>query len=114
MHPRLVALVILLLLTGAGVVSFFHLVLRCIFHPDDRAREMLLGLDGFSNAGMFNGSRWETVSSHTGREIERNTWWALLLGWVLNHLDAGHCAKANELEQPVMDLLKKHGYKTPE
>lgn len=114
MGHRIAALVILLLLTLASFVAYAHLILRCIFHPDDRAKEILLGLDGFCNAGMFAGSRWETVSSHTGREIRRETWWALVLGWLLDHIEHGHCAKANSTEQPVMDLLERRGYKTPE
>lgn len=111
MHHRLTALIILLLLTMASFVAYVHLILRCIFHPDDRAREILIGLDFFVNAGAFGGSRWETVSSHTGREVKKETGWALLLSWLLNQIEPGHCTKANDVEQPVMDLLQKHGYK---
>lgn len=114
MHHRLTALIILMLLTTASVVAYLHLILRCVFHPDDRAKEILIGLDVFCNAGMFGGSRWETVSSHTGREIKNETWWALILRWVLDHIEAGHCESSNAVEQPVLDLLEKHGHKSPE
>lgn len=110
MHHRLAALVILMLLTMASVVAYLHLILRCVFRPDDRAKEILIGLDVFCNAGMFGGSRWETVSSHTGRERRRETWWALILGWVLDRIEPQHCAKANDVEQPVLDLLERHGH----
>lgn len=110
MSHRIAALVILLLLTLASFVAYAHLILRCIFHPDDRAKEILLGLDGFCNAGMFAGSRWETISSHTGRAARRGDWWAMYLNRFLNLLDPGHCERTNSAEQPVLDMLNKHGH----
>lgn len=110
-HPRVTALIILVLLTVGAIVSLAHLYLRFLLHPDKQTREMVLGLDGFVNAGMFGGSRWETVSSHTGREMKKGTWWAVWLSRVLHELEPHHCERTNEVEQPVMDLLEKHGHK---
>lgn len=111
MHTRLAALIILILLTLASLVAYAHLILRCVFRSDDRAKEILLGLDGFCNAGVFGGSRWETVSSHTGREVKRGTTWAMVLAFLLDRIEPHHCAKANDCEQPVIDLLDRHGFK---
>ena len=111
MNHRLTALIILMLLTMASIIAYLHLILRFAFSPDERAKEILIGLDVFCNAGMFGGSRWETVSSHACRERKRATWWALILGWVLDKIEPNHCEEANQVEQPAMDLLERHGHK---
>lgn len=110
MNRRAAALVILVLLTATAIISYLHLIARCFLSPDDRAKEILIGLDVFSNAGMFGGSRWETISSHTGRAARHGDWWALYLNRFLNLLDPGHCERTNSAEQPVLDMLKKHGH----
>lgn len=108
MKIRLVGLILIVLLTLAAIVSWLHLVVRVVLVPDNRAREMLAGLDVFGNTGMFNGSRFETISSHTGRELRKGTLWAVCLSAMLDVLEKGHCAGANDLEQPLLDAIKNY------
>ena len=108
MKTRLAGLILIVLLTLAAIVAWLHLALRIVISPDDRAREMLAGLDVFGNAGMFGGSRWETISSHTGREAVRGTRWAVWLSAALDLLQRGHCAGANASEQPLLDAIKNY------
>lgn len=107
MKKRLAALILIVLLSLAGAAAYVHLVLRCLTLADDRAKEMLAGIDLFGNTGLFGGSRYETISSHTGREIKRGTWWAVCLSACLDLLQKGHCEGANALEQPVLDAIKE-------
>lgn len=106
MKVRVAGLILIALLTLAAIASWVHLVVRVVLVPDGRAREMLGGLDVFGNTGMFNGSRFETISSHTGRECLRGTRWALWLSAGLDLLQKGHCAGANALEQPLLDAIE--------
>ena len=108
MKVRAAGLILIVLLTLAAIVSWLHLVVRVVLVPDNRAREMLAGLDVFGNTGMFNGSRFETISSHTGRECLRGTRWALWLSGSLDLLQKGHCAGANALEQPLLDAIQRY------
>ena len=105
MKIRLAAIILLVLLSLAAIVAFAHLVVRCLILADDRAKEMLAGLDVFGNTGMFGGVRYETISSHTGRELKSRTWWAVALSWCLDLLQKGHCAGANAGEQPILDAI---------
>jgi hypothetical protein len=107
MKVRLAGLILMVLLTVSAVLAWLHLLVRIMVLADDRAREMLCGLDLFGNTGLFNGSRWETISSHTGRELPKRTWWAVCLSAGLDVLQKGHCAGANALEQPLLDVIKK-------
>lgn len=107
MKKRFAALILIMLLSASGVASYICMVVRCLVLADDRAKEMLAGLDVFGNTGLFGGSRYETISSHTGRELQRGTWWAVCLSAFLDLLQKGHCAGANALEQPVLDVIEK-------
>lgn len=107
MKKRLAALILIVLLSIAGAASYAYMVVRCLTLADNRAKEMLAGMDVFGNAGLFGGSRYETISSHAGRELRQGTWWAVCLSACLDLLQKGHCVGANAIEQPLIDAIGK-------
>ena len=107
MIRRIAGLILLILLTPAAIIAWIHLTLRVIIWPDNKAAEILTGLDLFGNAGMFNGSRWETISSHAGRELGKGTRWAIILSAFLDVLEKDHCIGANANEQPLLDEIHR-------
>jgi predicted permease len=107
MTKRLAGIILIVLLSLAAIVGWFYMVLRVLVLADDKSKGMLAGLDTFGNVSLFGGSRFESISSQTGRELGNKTRWAVILNGFLNLIQKGHCKGANELEQPLLDYIEK-------
>lgn len=104
-------------LVGFCLVTFFLLPLAVLgyliltwvvfFGRTARGRSGARALDHFVNATVFNGLAWESLSSHAWRERPHR--WARGVIWFTDHLQAGHCRRANKREQPVVDLVLHKG-----
>lgn len=56
------------------------------------------------NAGIFDGSPYESTSSHAWRE--RDKAWAKAIIYITDLFQHGHCEGANKIEQPIIDMLE--------
>lgn len=61
-----------------------------------RTIRLLLSIDQFLNVLLWNGSHYETISSHIGRKIEKGTatWFDKKLCCFLKKLENNHCIKS--------------------
>jgi len=67
-------------------------------------------MDHFVNAAIFNGSAWESISSHAWTERD-NKKWARMVIKLTDYFQQDHCMKANKREQPIIDLVEKKDLK---
>ncbi len=94
-------------LVPMAVLGYLMIVWIGLFGKTERGRAGVRALDHFVNATLFNGSAWESVSSHAWREQHHR--WARVVIAVTDHFQRDHCRRANKREQVVVDLVKERG-----
>ncbi len=107
MKERLAGFLLMSLVVPLAIAGYLILVWVGLFGPNSRGRAGVRALDCFVNATVFNGLAWESVSSHAWRCRDRR--WARMVIWITDHLQQGHCQRANKREQPVVDLVLAKG-----
>jgi hypothetical protein len=105
MKQRAAGLVLWLLLLCLVLPGMVLVPLLVLFGPIKWARKALTALDLFGNASVLAGNPYETISSHTGRELAYGTWWAVAINAVLDVLQPGHCTGAAKQEAPQLAAL---------
>lgn len=78
--------------------------LALLIFPTERMKPVIRCMDHLTNAALFAGSAYESVSSHSWRERDR--WWAKLVIAFCDVLQKGHCEEANKREQPRVDFME--------
>lgn len=86
----------LLLLLALPIKLLWWLGLSIAGH--DRARRVLVGEDQVYNA-LAGGSEDETISSRAAKAKRRGRRWAIVLCWVLDKIDPGHCERSIETDE---------------
>ena len=66
-------------------------------------RQVVIDLDHFVNATLFNGYAWESVSLHAWRERDKKL--AKFVIKITDFFQKDHCKRANSREQPIIDLM---------
>lgn len=110
MKRRIARLILLFGLTLAAVPAWLRTLWLVLTGDEDPQERALRGLDQFGNAGLLNGSNYETISSHVGRRVHFDIeppLWARALGATLDFLDPGHCWRAAVDEAPILDAILK-------
>lgn len=69
-------------------------------------KRALRGVDMAINACALRGNPFETVSSNCGRNP--TAWWARVVIWITDRIEAGHCAGAAVQEAPLLKLIAEH------
>lgn len=104
---RAVGFLLMTALVPSAFLGYLVIVVVGFVGRTDRGRAGVRALDHFVNAALFNGYAWESVSSHAWRE--RHQCWARVVIWLTDHLQKGHCQRANKREQPIVELMLKKG-----
>jgi hypothetical protein len=104
---RLAGFAVMTALVPLAVFGYLLIVWIGFFGRTERGRAGVRALDHFVNATLFNGNAWESVSSHAWREREKR--WAKTVIWLTGKLQNDHCRRANQREQPVVDLVEQKG-----
>ena len=107
MKERLIGFVLMTVVVPLAVLGYLILVWVGFFGRNARGRAGVRALDHFVNATVFNGYAWESVSSHAWRMRERR--WARAIIWLTDHFQKNHCQRANQREQPILDLVLQKG-----
>ncbi len=68
-----------------------------------KSKSALRCFDELANAFWFNGSAYESLSSHAWRK--RETWWGKFIIWITEIVDKDHCERANNHEQKIVDYV---------
>lgn len=108
MKERLAGFLVMTAIVPLAVLGYLLLVLIGLGGPTARGRAGVRALDHFVNATIFNGLAWESVSSHAWRVRDERRW-ARAVIWLTDHVQSGHCRRANKREQPVVDLVVTKG-----
>ncbi|MDE5591359.1 MAG: hypothetical protein K2I63_00150 [Helicobacter sp.] len=103
MKERLAGTLLLCVLVPLMIAGYLFIVVVGIFGKVNRVRQGVRALDNFVNATIFNGYAWESISSHAWREREKK--WAKIVIKVTDIFQKDHCKRANQREQPVIDLI---------
>ena len=96
---------LLCVMVPMAVLGYLIMVVHGLFGKTERARGAVRALDHFVNASVFNGYPWESLSSHAWRE--RDQPWAKSVVRFLDLFQKNHCQRANNREQPVVNLVLK-------
>lgn len=107
LKERLAGFVLMCAVVPLAIVGYLILVYVGFFGRTERGRSGVRALDHFVNATVFNGSAWESVSSHAWRK--RDERWARLVIRFLDKFQKNHCQRANKREQAVVDLVREKG-----
>lgn len=107
MKERLAGFALMTALVPLAIVGYLVLVWVGLFGKTERGRAGVRALDHFVNATVFDGTAWESMSSHAWRARDRR--WARALIRLTDLLQKDHCMKANRREQPVVDLVTRKG-----
>lgn len=107
LKERLAGFMLMTVVVPLAVCGYLIIVLVGFFGPVSRGRAGVRALDHFVNATVFNGSAWETVSSHAWRERDKK--WAKVVIVITNQFQENHCQRSNKREQAVIDLVIEKG-----
>lgn len=107
MKIRLAGLLLWAMLAPLAVLAACLLPLLILWGPLPQARQTLRTWDELANAGLFNGSAYESLSSHAWRD--RSRWWAKGIIWITDRLQPGHCAGAFESERAIVEFIDRAG-----
>ncbi|MDE5603834.1 MAG: hypothetical protein K2I71_07995 [Helicobacter sp.] len=107
MKEKLAGTILLCALVPLMVVGYLFIVIVGIFGKVSRVRQGVRALDHFVNATLFNGYAWESISSHAWRERDKR--WAKIVIRITDLFQKNHCQRANQREQPVIDLILHKG-----
>jgi hypothetical protein len=88
-----------------AICGYLIIVACGIFGHASRARSGVRALDHFVNASVFNGTAWESISSHAWRK--RTTWWGKIIIDLTNSFQPGHCQRANRRERAIVKIVTK-------
>ena len=107
MREKLAGTLLLCILVPLMIIGYLFIVIVGIFGKVSRVRQGVSALDHFVNATLFNGYAWESISSHAWREREKR--WAKIVIQITDLFQKNHCKRANQREQPVIDLILHKG-----
>lgn len=107
MKEKLAGTLLLCVLVPLMIVGYLFIVIVGIFGKVSRVRQGVRALDHFVNATLFNGYAWESISSHAWREREKR--WAKIVIKITDLFQKNHCKRANQREQPIIDLMLHKG-----
>ena len=107
MREKLAGTLLLCILVPLMIIGYLFIVIVGIFGKVSRVRQGVRALDHFVNATLFNGYAWESISSHAWRE--RETRCAKIVIHITDLFQKNHCKRANQREQPVIDLILHKG-----
>lgn len=107
MKEKLAGTLLLCILVPLMIIGYLFIVIVGIFGKVSRVRQGVRALDHFVNATLFNGYAWESISSHAWREREKK--WAKIVIRITDLFQKNHCKRANQREQPVIDLILHKG-----
>ncbi len=104
---RRAALIILFLALSTVAVRGWFATIIMLARGREQGKEAARAFDQFGNASVFAGSRFETISGHTGRLIESDAppTWATRMHKFLDFFERGHCAKEKEREAPILAAI---------
>jgi hypothetical protein len=105
-RERLAGFLLMCAIVPMAVAGYLVLCFVGFFGKTERGRAGVRALDHFVNATLFNGSAWESVSSHAWRDREKR--WAKVVIRVTDWFQKDHCRRANRREQPMVDLVAKN------
>lgn len=108
LKERVAGFLLMTAIVPMAIAGYLILVWVGCFGKTSRGRAGVRALDNFVNATVFNGYAWESVSSHAWR-VRNNKRWARGVIWATNHIQPGHCERANRREQPLVDFLVAKG-----
>ena len=100
---RIGGVILYLLLAPMTLTAVVLLPLMILFAPL-RSRQPMRTFDEMANTFWFNGSAYESLSSHAWDA--RHTWWGKLIIAVTNLSDQGHCQRANEFENQIVEQAR--------
>ena len=69
-----------------------------------RSRHSMRVFDELTNTFWFGGSSYESLSSHAWKA--KNTWWGAFVVWITDLVEPGHCKRANEYEQRIVEFVE--------
>lgn len=106
LRERLAGFAVMTLIVPMALLGYLLLVYVGFVGRTERGRAGVRALDHFVNATIFDGSAWESVSSHAWRE-RHNKRWARAVIRIMDWAQKNHCQRANKREQAVVDLIKE-------
>lgn len=106
MRARLLALVLWMIFLVPHCLAPLLALWRILFCSTQHAKDGLRSMDMTANCLIFAGSPYESVSSHSWREMGRKKW-AERIVELTDLIQQGHCAGANRIEQPIVDFVTK-------
>lgn len=104
MKARAIAFLLWLIFLIPHCLAPLLLLLRILFGSTQSAKDGLRSMDMTTNCLWFAGSPYESVSSHSWRELGHKGWAGRIV-WFTDLLQPGHCASANKTEQPIVDFI---------
>ena len=92
-------LIVLLPVLLLALVWWFVKYLWCVVVKPSEAWRLAVSADQLANAA-FNGHEDRTISSRAydhSQNDEHRECWAVILCWLLNHIDKNHCEKSKNV-----------------
>ena len=96
-------LMLYILFLPSALLALLLLPLVILFKPL-RAKQTIRTLDELVNCFWFNGSAYESLSSHAW--TKRHTWWGKLVIGFTDLIEKGHCQTSNEYEQRIVKFVE--------
>jgi hypothetical protein len=97
------SMMLYILFLPSAVLALLCLPLVILFAPL-RARQTVRTLDELVNCFWFDGSAYESLSSHAWTAKE--TWWGKLVIGFTDLIEKGHCEESNAFEQKIVKYVE--------
>jgi hypothetical protein len=100
---RIGGMMLYILLAPLAILAAFLLPLMILASPL-RSKQAIRTLDELVNTFWFNGSAYESLSSHAW--TRRETWWGKLCIGITDLMEKDHCKTSNEYEQQIVKFVE--------